>query len=157
MIPWRGEICAIADAVRLRTDYSAAELGRLASSSRHANQSRRLLSLAAVVDGMNRAEAARRAGWTKQATASVTHERSALRSRLILLSRRYLFRRCRTACRSSIADYRGYPRSASTSTSHAPDLQTSQRNLHGIFVSNWQRRHSERRSLGAVLLFPLTP
>ena len=46
----------MAQAVELRTDYTAAELRRLAASSRHANQSRRLLSLAAVVDGMNRTQ-----------------------------------------------------------------------------------------------------
>ncbi len=46
-------------AVAIRTDYSASQVRRLASSSRHANQSRRLLSLAAVLDGMSREEAAR--------------------------------------------------------------------------------------------------
>src|SRR4028118_1098518 len=49
-------------AVRMRTDYSAHELRRLAAGTKNANQSRRLLSLAAVVDGMNRAEAARIGG-----------------------------------------------------------------------------------------------
>src|SRR4051812_1439409 len=44
----------MASAVGLRADYSAAELRRLAASTRNANQSRRLLSLAAVLDGMNR-------------------------------------------------------------------------------------------------------
>ena len=63
----------MADAVRLRTDYSAAELRRLASSSRHANQSRRLLSLAAVVDGMNRAEAARIGGMDRQTLRDWVH------------------------------------------------------------------------------------
>jgi transposase len=52
----------MASAVSLRADYSAAELRRLAAASRNANQSRRLLSLAAVVDGMNRTEAARIGG-----------------------------------------------------------------------------------------------
>ena len=45
-------------AVRLRTDFSASELRRLAATTKNANQSRRLLSLAAVLDGMNRTEAA---------------------------------------------------------------------------------------------------
>ena len=43
-------------AVTLRTDYSAGELRGLATTTRNANQSRRLLSLAAVLDGMNRTE-----------------------------------------------------------------------------------------------------
>lgn len=44
----------MATAVKLRTDYSAVDLRRLAAGSRHANQSRRLLSQAAVLDGMER-------------------------------------------------------------------------------------------------------
>ena len=36
----------MAAAVKLRTDYSALDLRRLAAASKHANQSRRLLSLA---------------------------------------------------------------------------------------------------------------
>ncbi|KQU83922.1 hypothetical protein ASD12_32085 [Mesorhizobium sp. Root102] len=42
-------------AVKMRTDYSEAELRRLAKSSRDSKQSRRLLSLVAVLDGMSRA------------------------------------------------------------------------------------------------------
>ena len=41
-------------AVRLREDYSAEELRALARRSKDVNQSRRLLSLAAVRDGMDR-------------------------------------------------------------------------------------------------------
>ena len=41
-------------AVRLREDYSAEALRALARRSKDANQSRRLLSLAAVLDGMDR-------------------------------------------------------------------------------------------------------
>ena len=41
-------------AVRLRADYSAKELRALARRSKDVNQSRRLLSLAAVRDGMDR-------------------------------------------------------------------------------------------------------
>lgn len=52
----------MAAAVKLRTDYSALDLRRLAAGSRHANQSRRLLSLAAVLDGMDREQAARIGG-----------------------------------------------------------------------------------------------
>ncbi|MET3354342.1 UNVERIFIED_ORG: transposase [Xanthobacter viscosus] len=53
-------------AVKLRTDYSALDLRRLASGSKHANQSRRLLSLAAVLDGMDRELAARIGGMDRQ-------------------------------------------------------------------------------------------
>jgi transposase len=63
----------MAHAVRLRTDYSAAELRRLASSGRHANQSRRLLSLAAVLDGMSRADAARIGGMDRQTLRDWVH------------------------------------------------------------------------------------
>ena len=44
----------MASAVRLREDYSAEELRALARRSKNVNQSRRLLSLAAVRDGMDR-------------------------------------------------------------------------------------------------------
>src|ERR1700712_536830 len=53
-------------AVTLRTAYSAGELRGLATTTRNANQSRRLLSLAAVLDGMNRTEAARIGGMDRQ-------------------------------------------------------------------------------------------
>ncbi len=53
-------------AVKRRTDYSAFELRRLATGSRRANQSRRLLSLAAVLDGMDREQAARVDGMDRQ-------------------------------------------------------------------------------------------
>ena len=46
-------------AVRLREDYSAEELRALARRSKDVNQSRRLLSLAAVRDGMDRGGAAK--------------------------------------------------------------------------------------------------
>ena len=39
-------------ALSLRTDYSPADLRRLAKKTKDNNQSRRLLSLAAVLDGM---------------------------------------------------------------------------------------------------------
>ena len=60
-------------AVGLRADYSAAELRRLAAATRNANQSRRLLSLAAVVDGMNRTEAARIGGMDRQTLRDWVH------------------------------------------------------------------------------------
>ena len=52
----------MASAVRLREDYSAAELRALARRSKNVNQSRRLLSLAAVRDGMDRGSAAKIGG-----------------------------------------------------------------------------------------------
>ena len=63
----------MASAVSLRADYSAAELRRLAAASRNANQSRRLLSLAAVVDGMSRAAAARIGGMDRQMLRDWVH------------------------------------------------------------------------------------
>ena len=63
----------MASAVSLRVDYSAAELRRLAAASRNANQSRRLLSLAAVVDGMNRTVAARIGGMDRQTLRDWVH------------------------------------------------------------------------------------
>ncbi len=60
-------------AVSLREDYSAAELRRLAAATRNANQSRRLLSLAAVLDGMNRTEAARIGGMDRQTLRDWVH------------------------------------------------------------------------------------
>jgi transposase len=45
-------------AVRLRDDYDARRLRALAKDSRDANQTRRLLALAAIYDGSSRAEAA---------------------------------------------------------------------------------------------------
>lgn len=60
-------------AVRMRTDYSAFELRRLAASSKHANQSQRLLSLAAVLDGMSREDAARIGGMDRQTLRDWVH------------------------------------------------------------------------------------
>src|SRR5450631_3406068 len=60
-------------AVELRTDYSIDELRRLAKGSKDANQSRRLLSLAAVLDGMNRADAARIGGMDRQTLRDWVH------------------------------------------------------------------------------------
>jgi transposase len=60
-------------AVDLRTDYSAIDLRHLAAASKNANQSRRLLSLAAVLDGMNRTEAARIGGMDRQTLRDWVH------------------------------------------------------------------------------------
>lgn len=59
--------------VRLRQDYSSRELRWLASRSKDANQSRRLLSLAAVLDGMSRADAARIGGMDRQTLRDWVH------------------------------------------------------------------------------------
>jgi len=60
-------------AVRIRTDFSVCELRRLAARTKHVNQSRRLLSLAAVLDGMSRAEAARIGGMDRQTLRDWVH------------------------------------------------------------------------------------
>ena len=60
-------------AVRLRADFSAGELRRLAATTKNANQSRRLLSLAAVLDGMTRTEAARVGGMDRQTLRDWVH------------------------------------------------------------------------------------
>lgn len=48
----------MAAAVRLRADYGADDLRRLACTARNGAQARRLMALAAVADGKSRAEAA---------------------------------------------------------------------------------------------------
>ena len=60
-------------ALSVRTDFSARELRRLAAATKNANQSRRLLSLAAVLDGMNRTEAARIGGMDRQTLRDWVH------------------------------------------------------------------------------------
>jgi transposase len=60
-------------AVKLREDFSAEALRRLAKRSKDANQSRRLLSLAAIRDGMDRREAARIGGMDRQTLRDWVH------------------------------------------------------------------------------------
>ena len=60
-------------AVRLREDYSAKELRRLARRSKDVNQSRRLLSLAAVRDGMDGGSAAKIGGMARQTLRDWVH------------------------------------------------------------------------------------
>ena len=60
-------------AVPIRSDFSAGELRRLAATTRNANQSRRLLSLAAILDGMSRTEAARVGGMDRQTLRDWVH------------------------------------------------------------------------------------
>lgn len=59
--------------VKLRTDYSATRLRQLAKQSKNSNQSRRLLSLAAILDGMSRADAARIGGMDRQTLRDWVH------------------------------------------------------------------------------------
>ena len=57
----------MAAAVKLtRTDQTAAELREQAAKSRDAEQSRRLLALAMILDGLSREDAARQAGMDRQ-------------------------------------------------------------------------------------------
>ena len=60
-------------AVKLREDHSADELRALARRSKDVNQSRRLLSLAAVRDGKDRGEAARIGGMDRQTLRDWVH------------------------------------------------------------------------------------
>jgi transposase len=64
---------AMPSAVRLREDYSAEELRGLARRSKTVNQSRRLLSLAAVREGMDRGSAARIGGMDRQTLRDWVH------------------------------------------------------------------------------------
>ena len=65
-------------AVRLREDYSGEELRALARRSKTVNQSRRLLSLAAVRDGMDRGAAAKVGGMDRQTLRDWVHRFNAL-------------------------------------------------------------------------------
>jgi transposase len=60
-------------AVKIRSDFTPSELRKLASGSKHANQSRRLLSLAAVLEGRSREEAARIGGMDRQTLRDWVH------------------------------------------------------------------------------------
>src|SRR6202041_1299049 len=60
-------------AVRLQEDYSAAALRALARRSKTVNQSRRLLSLAGVRDGMDRGSAAKVGGMDRQTLRDWVH------------------------------------------------------------------------------------
>jgi transposase len=63
----------MSSALPLRTDYSTADLRRLAKRTKDNNQSRRLLSLAAVLDGLNRTDAARIGGMDRQTLRDWVH------------------------------------------------------------------------------------
>lgn len=59
--------------IQLRDDYDAAKLRALARRGRDVRQTRRLLALAAVYDGMSRAEAARIGGMDRQTLRDWAH------------------------------------------------------------------------------------
>ncbi|MBX9907355.1 MAG: winged helix-turn-helix domain-containing protein [Beijerinckiaceae bacterium] len=63
----------MATAIAITGEWTAFELRRLAAASKHANQNRRLLPLAAVLDGMNRTEAARIGGMDRQTLRDWVH------------------------------------------------------------------------------------
>ena len=60
-------------ALQLRTDCSPADLRRLSKKTKDNNQSRRLLSLAAVLDRMNRMDAAHIGGMDRQTLRNWVH------------------------------------------------------------------------------------
>lgn len=60
-------------AISVRDDYTANDLRRLAARAKDASQSRRLLALAAVRDGMSRGEAARIGGMDRQTLRDWVH------------------------------------------------------------------------------------
>jgi transposase len=57
---------AMGQAIAVRTDYTAAEVRRLAKQANDAAQARRLLAIGAVLDGSSRTEAATNAGMDRQ-------------------------------------------------------------------------------------------
>jgi transposase len=60
-------------AIGLRDDFAALDLRRLAGKAKNADQARRLLALAAVYDGMDRATAARIGGMDRQTLRDWVH------------------------------------------------------------------------------------
>jgi transposase len=68
---WR--ISAMPKVVEIKPSHTAAELRRFAATTKDANQSRRLLSIAAVLDGMSRAEAAKIGGMDRQTLRDWAH------------------------------------------------------------------------------------
>ena len=59
--------------IRLRDDYDAPGLRRLARKCKDVRQTRRLLALACVYDGMNRGEAAKAGGMDRQSLRDWVH------------------------------------------------------------------------------------
>ena len=65
-------------AVKLREDFSAVELRRLSRVANDVRQSGRLLAIAAVLDGMSRADAARIGGMDRQTLRDWVHRFNAI-------------------------------------------------------------------------------
>jgi transposase len=61
------------NAVPIRSDYTSEQLRALAKRSRNAAQARRLLSVAAVIDGASRSEAAKIGGMDRQTLRDWVH------------------------------------------------------------------------------------
>src|ERR1700688_1211792 len=59
-------VFAMAQAIPVRTDYTAGEVRRLAKQAKDAGQARRLLAIAAVLDGASREDAAKIDGMDRQ-------------------------------------------------------------------------------------------
>src|SRR5215216_8036538 len=59
--------------VPIKDGYTPTQLRRLAATSKDANQSRRLLSIAAALDGMSRAEDAKIGGMDRQTLRDWVH------------------------------------------------------------------------------------
>jgi hypothetical protein len=57
---------AMGQAIPVRTDYTAGEVRRFAQRAKDAAQARRLLAIAAVLDGASREEAAKIGGMDRQ-------------------------------------------------------------------------------------------
>ncbi|HEX9905139.1 MAG TPA: helix-turn-helix domain-containing protein, partial [Propylenella sp.] len=60
-------------AIDVRDDFTASELRKLAARAKDANQGRRLLALAAIYDGMSRADAAKIGGMDRQTLRDWVH------------------------------------------------------------------------------------
>jgi hypothetical protein len=56
-------VFAMAQAIPVRTDYTAGDVRRFAKQAMDAAQARGLLAIAAVLDGASREEAAKIGGW----------------------------------------------------------------------------------------------
>ena len=65
-------------AIKLREDFGAVEVRGLAGKAKDANQARRLLALAAVYDGQDRAQAAQVRGMDRQTLRDWVHRFNAV-------------------------------------------------------------------------------
>src|SRR5258707_4059043 len=63
---WQTGAFAMGQAIAVRTDYTATEVRLLAKQAKDAAQARRLLAIAAVLDGSSRTEATTNAGMDRQ-------------------------------------------------------------------------------------------